>query len=231
MGNKNSDNKRQKNTEANKPQPFLKALVSMIGYGGYAAINAVRFPYFTIKKKAMRNREINASKELAFPLNGQSTGILKNMRIGSRSFASSGCGAIATFNALSMAGMKPDMVDIVDFYERKGLVCNAALGVNPAAVKNYLAKNGLTWKCYKGKQDWDACLGDGQAAIMLYFWVSPKGMGAHYVSMEKCPKGIRVYNVYGNRDTAYEFEDIQAFLESGNYKKVVSMFVIDRDVQ
>ena len=25
--------------------------------------------------------------------------------------------------------------------------------------------------------------------------------------------------------------DIQAFFESGNYKKVVSMFVIDRDVQ
>ncbi len=228
MSKTNSDNKQQKNTGVNKPQPFLKALVGMIGYGGYAAINAVRFPYFTIKKTAVKNREINASRELKFPLNGQGMGVLKDMRIGSRNFASSGCGAIATFNALSMAGMKPDMVDIVDFYERKGLVFNAALGVNPAAVKKYLAKNGLSWKCYKGKQNWDACLGDNQVAIMLYFWVSPKGMGAHYVSMEKCPKGMRVYNVYGNRDEAYEYEDIQAFLGSGNYKKVVSMFVIDR---
>lgn len=231
MGDKNSDNKKQKNKGANKPQPFLKAFVSMIGYGGYASINVVRLPYFTIKKNAAKNRVINASKELKFPLNGQGIGILKDMRIGSRNFASSGCGAIATFNALSMVGMNPDMVDIVDFYERKGLVFNAALGVNPAAVGKYLAKSGLNWKCCRGKQNWDACLSDGQAAIMLYFWVSPKGMGAHYVSMERCPNGIRVYNVYGNRDAAYEFEDIQAFLESGNYKKVVSMFVIDRDVQ
>lgn len=228
MKNINSDNKQQVNKRADKPQPFFKILAHMIGYGGFAFINAVRLPYFTLKKKAVKNREINSSKELVFPLNGQGMGILKDMRIGSHSFAHSGCGAIATFNALCMAGLKPDMAEIVDFYEHKGLIFNAGLGVNPAAVKKYLSLNGLTWKAYKGKQNWDACLKDNQAAIMLYWWVSPKGLGAHYVSVEKCPKGVRVYNAYGNRDVAYEFEDIQAFLESGNYKRVVSMFVIDK---
>ncbi len=228
MGKTNSDNNQQKNTQENRPHPFLKGLVHVVGYGGFAVLQAIRFPYFTIRKKSAHNREVNRVKKLSFPLNGQGMGELKDMRIGSRTFAYGGCGAIATYNALCMAGLEPDIVEIVDFYERKGLVFNAAFGINPVAVKKYLSQNGLTWKCYKGKQNWDECLSASQTAIMLYWWVGAKGCGAHYVSMERGGKGIRVYNMYGNSDVTYEFEDIQAFLDSGKYKRVVSMFVIDK---
>jgi len=226
MSTTNSDNKKQKNT--NKPQPFLKLFAHMVGYGGFAVLHAVRLPYFTIKKRAAANREINKAKNLKFPLNGQATGELKDMRIGRHTFAHSGCGAIATFNAMAMAGLQPDITEIVDFYEHKGLIMNAALGINPMAVKKYLTGAGLTWKSYRGKQDWSALLEPGKIAIMLYWWVSKNGCGAHYVSMEPCEKGVRVYNFYGNRDVPYEFEDVQTFLESGNYKRVVTMFVIDK---
>lgn len=230
MENTKSDNNQQNNKKIRKTQPFLKGLVQILGYGAFATINVLRFPYFTLKKKAVKNRAINQTRRLSFPLNGQSMGELKDMRIGSHNFAHSGCGAIATFNALSMAGLEPRIEEIVDFYERKGLILNAGFGVNPVAVKKYLTNTGLNLTCYKGKQKWDDCLQKEQAAIMLYLWVGPKGMGAHYVSMEKSSQGVRVYNVYGNRDVTYEFEDIQAFLDSGKYKRVVSMFVIDKKV-
>lgn len=230
MNTTKSDNKQQKNTENKKPQPFLKLFVHILGYGGFAVLHALRIPYFTLKKKALSNREVNKAKNIKFPLNGQAVGVLKDMRIGSHTFERSGCGAIATFNAMAMAGLQPDIVEIVDFYEHKGLIMNAALGVNPLAVKKYLSNSGLSWRRYKGKQNWSECIGPGQVAIMLYWWVSRKGCGAHYVAMEPCEKGIRVYNFYGNSDVSYEFEDVQAFLESGNYKRVVSMFVIDKKV-
>lgn len=230
MSKTNSDNKQQKNKKEHAPNAFLKGFVNVAGYGFFAMVNGLRFPYFSIKKKAIKNREINVTRSLKFPLNGQGMGELKDMRIGSCDFAHSGCGAIATFNALSMAGCKPQMEEIVDFYERKGLVFNAKFGINPAGVKKYLSGREVNWKFYSKKTDWDACLDKNQVAILLYWWVSAKGCGAHYVSMEKTDAGIRVYNVYGNRDTAYDFKDIQAFLESGNYKRVVSMFVIDKKV-
>lgn len=230
MANTNSDNKQQKNIKEDEPNLFLKGFVHLMGYGCFAVINRLRFPYFSIKKKAAKNRVINLAKGLKFPLNGQSMGDLKDMRIGSCDFAHSGCGAIATFNALSMVGRKPQMEEIVDFYERKGLVFNARFGVNPAGVKRFLSEQDLSWKLYSKKTDWDACLKENQVAILLYWWVGPKGCGAHYVSVEKINAGIRVYNVYGNRDTAYEYKDIRTFLSSGKYKRVVAMFVIDREV-
>ena len=228
MSTTNSDNKQQKNTSNNKPQPLLKIFAHMVGYGGFAVLHTLRLPYFTLKKKAASNREINRSKNIVFPLNGQATGILKELRIGNHSFAHSGCGAIATFNATTIAGLQPDIAEIVDFYEQKGLIMNAALGINPLAVKKYLTASGLSWKSYRGKQNWMECIGPEQVAIMLYWWVSKDGLGAHYVTLEPCEKGIRVYNFYGTRDVSYEFEDVQAFLESGNYKRVVTMFVIDK---
>ncbi len=230
MANTNSNNKRQKNTKESKPNIFLKGFVNLAGYGCFAALNLVRLPYFSIKKKATRNRAINLAKGLKFPLNGQSMGDLKDMRIGSCDFAHSGCGAIATFNVLSMAGRKPQMEEIVDFYERKGLVFNARFGINPTSVKRFLTEQNLNWKFYSGKKDWDACIQENQVAILMYWWVSSKGCGAHYVSVEKLSDRVRVYNVYGNRDTAYEYKDIQTFLSSDKYKRVVAMFVIDREV-
>ncbi len=228
MSKTNFDKKQQLNINENKPNTFLKGMVHIMGYGFFAVIQRLRFPYASLKKKAVRNREINACKNLKFPLNGQSMGELKDMRIGSCNFSHSGCGAIATFNAMSMVGLEPKMEEIVDFYEHKGLILNARMGVNPSGVKRYLTSKNLQWKFYSGKTDWDACLGEKQVAILLYWWVGKKGCGAHYVAAERTEEGIRVYNVYGNRDISYDFKDIQAFLASGRYKRVVAMFVIDR---
>lgn len=225
---KNTHAQTQKNTQTNAPNPFLKILANSIGYNGFALANVLRLPYFSIKKKAVKNREINRDIILQFPLNGQRLGKLKNMRIGSCSFAGSGCGAIATFNALSMAGIQPDMVEIVDFYEHKGLILNAGWGTNPVAVKKYLSKKGLNPKSIKGKDILDVNLNADETAILLYWWVTAKDCGAHYVSIEPCEQGIRVYNVYGDRDAAYEYENIRTFIENGTYKKAVYLIVMKR---
>ena len=223
-----TDQKGQKNTAKSKPGFFYKCVAHALGYGFFATIHLLRLPYFTLKKKAVTNREINQSKNLTFPLNGQAMGDLKELRLGSCRFSHSGCGAIATFNAMSVLGLEPKMEDIVDFYEHNGLILNAAMGVNPSAVKKYLKSKGLQWKFYSKSKDWDACLGKDQIAILLYWWVNRKGCGAHYVSVERTDEGINVYNEYGNRDYTHKYKDMQTFLDEGQYKRVVSMFVIDK---
>ena len=69
---KNTHAQPPKNTQTNAPNPFLVILANSIGYNGFAFANVLRLPYFSIKKKAVKNREINRDKILQFPLNGQS---------------------------------------------------------------------------------------------------------------------------------------------------------------
>lgn len=228
MSKTNSNNKGQQNTNNNKPNTFLKGIVHIMGYGFFAVIQRLRFPYASLKKKAVKNREVNMSKNIKFPLNGQGMGELKDMRIGSCTFAHSGCGAIATFNAMSMIGREPKIEEIVDFYEHNGLILNARMGVNPSGVKRYLKSRNVKWEFYSGKNDWDSKLSKEQVAIVLYWWVNRKGCGAHYIAMERTDEGICVYNEFGNRDTVYKYKDIQTFLTTGQYKRMVAMFVIDR---
>ena len=227
MSKTNSDNNLQQNIDPNKPKKIIKGFVDFAGYGFFSVVNALRPPYLFMKKKAVKNLEINLAKGLRFPLNGQGMGELKDLRIGRYDFAHSGCGAVATFNALSMAGCAPKMHEVVDFYERKGLTLYGRFGVNPVAVTRFLATQDLSWKRYTKEKDWDACIEEGQSAILLYWWANAKGCAAHYVALEKLPEGIRVYNVYNTRDKAYDYKDVQTFLTTGSYKKVVAMFVID----
>ena len=231
MSKTNSDNLTQKNIEKKKSNVLLKLLVLLLGYGVFVFLNVLRMPYAFMKKRAAANREVNTTRNLTFPLNGQGLGDLKDMGIGFSNFKHSGCGAVATFNAMALAGCTPVMPEIVDFYERKGLTMYGKLGINPRAIGRYLAKQGIAWKRYSKRNELDVVLNNGQCAILLYWWVGKKGCGAHYVTVDKYEDGIKVYNVYGNRDVTYEFEDIQAFLEDGDYKRVVSMFVIDKEVK
>ncbi len=194
----------------------------------FGVLNVFRLPYTFIKKRAAANREINVAKKLAFPLNGQGMGELKDMGIGCSNFKNSGCGAVATFNAMAMAGCVPVMPEIVDFYEHKGLTMYGKLGVNPRAVGRYLTTQGIQWKKYSKRSELDKVIQAGQCAILLYWWVNAKGCGAHYVTVDKGESGIKVYNVYGNRDCTYEFSDIEEFLCQGEYKRVVTMFVMDK---
>lgn len=228
MNTTNINKKEQKNIEKNKPNFFLKILAWIVGYGMFGVLNVVRLPYTFIKKRAAANREINTKKKLVFPLNGQGLGELQDMGIGCSNFKNSGCGAVATFNAMTLAGCTPVMPDIVDFYEHKGLTMYGKLGVNPRAVGRYLNQQGIQWKKYSKRSELDAVMKAGQCAILLYWWVGKKGCGAHYVTVEKDAEGIKVYNVYGNRDRTYEFSNIEEFLCHGDYKRVVTMFVMDK---
>lgn len=224
MNNTKTDNKKQEKVNSNLPKAFIKGFVNAAGYSFFGLVNILRPPYLFIRKRARQNKEINLAKSLKFPLNGQGLGELKDLRIGCCNFAHSGCGAVATFNALSMAGLQPDMAEIVDFYEHKGLTFYAKFGVNPIAVNRYLATKELEWRRYSKPTE----LKEGQCAILLYWWANASGCAAHYVAAEKTENGIRVYNVYNTKDKAYEYKDVQAFLNSGSYKKVVAMFVIDK---
>lgn len=228
MNTTNNNNSQQQNKEGNLPNALLKGFVNMAGYGFFGLVHVFRLPYSFMKKRGRENKEFNMSQNVQFPLNGQGVGTLKDLRIGKHNFSHSGCGAIATFNAMSVAGCEPKIEEIVEFYERKGLILYATMGVNPLGVKRYLSQQDVNWTKYSGKQDWDACLKDGQVGIMLYWWANAKNCGAHYVAIEKLEDGVRVYNVYNTRDCSFTYKDIQTFLSSGSYRKAVALFVIDK---
>lgn len=230
MNTTKNNKEQQNNTQSKGPNFFIRLILKMGGYWFFAFLQVLRLPHCFMKKRAGANREINQSKKLKFPLNGQGVGELKDLRIGHCSFAHSGCGAIATYNVLAMMGREPEMTEIVDFYERKGLIWYAYFGINPIAVGKYLTKQGLRWKRYSGKKNWDACLQDGQSAILMYWWAGAKSCGAHYVALNKTEQDVVVYNKSNAANREGTYQDIETFLNKGTYKRGIVMYVVDKEV-
>lgn len=228
MEKTNLDKSKSKKTKSNRPNPFIKVFLFLCGYPMFCFLQIFRLPYCFMRKRAAANRECNRAGILKFPLNGQGIGVLKDMQIGRYNFAHSGCGAIATYNVLSMAGIEPQMEEIVDFYEKKGLICYAGLGINPQAVGRFLRKQGLVAGRYAGRRITDECLKNGQYGILMYWWGTAKGCGAHYVAVERREEKLLVYNEHNLATSAKEYKDLQTFLSGGNYKRAVVLFVIEK---
>jgi len=206
---------------------FYKIIIKCAGYPVWAFLNVIRPPYLFIKKRAAGNYNRNAEAKVTFPLNGQELPHLRDFSMGIKQFGFNGCGAIATFNALSLLGLKPSLAEIVRFYERKGILFYGLMGVNPVAVGKYLKSLGIRWKRYTKVGDFMADFTPGKSGILLYWWGNKKGLGAHYVAVEPLAQGIRVYNMYGRQDSSCEFAGIEEFLETGNYKRVVGWFLLE----
>lgn len=216
-----------RNNIEERPNFAVKAVVDLAGYRFFALINIFRLPSVFIKKQRAKNREYNEKKELHFPLNGQSLEHLKELRMGKCNFAHCGCGPISAFNALSLAGKNPKMEEIVDYLERKGLTFYGKFGVSPVAVEKLLKQQGIQYRKVLDTNDLDADFTDGTCAILMYWWMTAKRCGAHYVTVEKLVDGIRIYNVNNQSDTACQYVNLQTFLTEGKYKRVIVMYVIE----
>jgi len=67
----------------------------------------------------------------------------KELRYGSRSFAHSGCGTAAVYNALLLLGKPQPLAEIIRYFEGHGASFFAAFGTAPQAAAKYLRNLGF----------------------------------------------------------------------------------------
>ena len=119
-------------------------------------------------------------------------------RYGLRSSAATGCGWIATYNALHLMGQHAQPEELIRDYERQLPLIHGNCGTTILAPAFYFKKRGY-------KVDWTACpdrfddmAKRSDVCILFYRWVKKWKYGAHFTCLQHTDDGIIGYNTYSN---------------------------------
>ena len=145
---------------------------------------------------------------------GQGNGNVSKIRFGFSDTANSGCGWIATYNALLMLGKRVAPCDIIYYYELTGAFCGGVLGVNPYSIITYFFYSGYKVSVTYDINKFDTLAKKSKANILVYL----HSKGGHYFAFKWQNSQFWGYNV-SNRDKSSKplGKSIKAFIRNGNY--------------
>ena len=119
-------------------------------------------------------------------------------RYGFRSSAATGCGWIATYNALRLLGRPAEPEELIRYYERQLPLIHGNLGTTILAPAFYFKKKGyrVEWaSCY---DRFDDLAKASDVCILFYRWRDKWKLGAHFICLQHTERGFIGYNTYRN---------------------------------
>ena len=119
-------------------------------------------------------------------------------RYGFRTSAATGCGWIATYNALRLMGYNTDIDGLIRYYQWQLPLIHGNAGtmiIGPAACMRQL---GFPVKVTARRDAFDALARESDVCILYYWWRGKKSIGAHFVALEYRDGGFVGYNTYSN---------------------------------
>lgn len=145
-------------------------------------------------------------------------------RYGLRSSAATGCGWIATYNALRLLGREAEPEELIRFYQRQLPLIHGNLGTTILAPAFYFKKKGYL-------VDWTACydrfddMGKrSDVCILFYRWHKKWKIGAHFVALHHTESGFLAYNTYTNSKGPDRYgQSLAKFLKEKKYFGAVLM--------
>ena len=139
-------------------------------------------------------------------------------RYGLCSSAATGCGWIATYNALRLMGYKTDIDQLIHYYEWQLPLIHGNAGTSfwgPAVCfKNW----GFPVEVILDRRKFDAAAEKADACILFYRWHRKAKLGAHFVALHHTNRGFVGYNTYRNSTGPDLYgESLDAFLKQKKY--------------
>lgn len=119
-------------------------------------------------------------------------------RYGLRSSAATGCGWIATYNALRLMGYKTDIDGLIRYYEAMLPLIHGNAGTSfwgPAVCFKHW---NFPVEVSTRRSEFDALAGRSDVCILFYHWRKQHRIGAHFVALQHTESGIISYNTYRN---------------------------------
>jgi hypothetical protein len=117
-------------------------------------------------------------------------------RYGLRSSAATGCGWIATWNALQLLGCKTDIDELIRYYEWQLPLIHGNAGTSfwgPAACFKHW---GFPVEVCADRRKFDALASRSDVSILFYHWHRGCRLGAHFIALHRTPDGFVSYNTY-----------------------------------
>ena len=117
-------------------------------------------------------------------------------RYGFRTSAATGCGWIATYNALKLLGRNPEPEGLIDYYQRQLPLVHGNAGTSFWGPYVYFREMGYGTQLEFRRERFDELVESSEVCILFYRWRNKWKFGAHFVALHRTNDGIIGYNTY-----------------------------------
>lgn len=149
-------------------------------------------------------------------------------RYGFRSSADTGCGWIATYNALRLMGYRAEPEDLIRYYERQVPLINGNVGTMLFGPALRFHHWGFPVKVIANRSKFDTAAKDADVCILFYRWLKKFQYGAHFVALHHTENGFVGYNTYRTSAGPDRYgNSLDTFLKNRKYFGAV-LFAIKR---
>jgi len=139
-------------------------------------------------------------------------------RYGFRSSAATGCGWIATYNALRLMGYTADPEKLIRCYERQLPLIHGNTGTSLWGPALRFHQWGFPVTMRVKREDFDTVAKESDVCILFYRWRKKWKIGAHFVALQHTLEGFIGYNTFTNSSGPDRYgESLDAFLKKHKY--------------
>lgn len=137
---------------------------------------------------------------------------------GLRSSAATGCGWIATYNALLLMGYKAFPQSIIRYFEKQLPMLNGNTGTFVLGPAMFFKQQGFSVSTTTRRKDFDSLAKQSDVNIVYFWWRNGFKIGAHFVAVKYTDKGFVGYNTYRqSKGPDYYGHSLDAFLKEKGY--------------
>ncbi len=151
-------------------------------------------------------------------------------RYGFRSSADTGCGWIATWNALRILGGKTDIEKLIRYYEWQLPLIHGNAGTSFWGPAVCFRNWGYPVKLVVDRKKLDEAAKAADVCILFYRWRKGCKLGAHFVALHHTARGFVGYNTYPSSAGPDLYgESLDGFLKSRGYFGCVLLAICDKE--
>ena len=151
------------------------------------------------------------------------------LRYGLRTSAATGCGWVATYNALRILGKRADKAELIRYFERQLPLLHGNTGTSFWGPAAFFAHHGFRVRTEVRRERFDRMVEENPVCILFYYWRKGWKVGAHFVALHRTDRGIVGYNTYKNSTGPDLYgESLDAFLKERGYFGCVLAGIAER---
>ena len=145
-------------------------------------------------------------------------------RYGFRSSAATGCGWIATYNALRLMGYKTDIDQLIRYYEWQLPLLHGTAGTSFWGPAVCFRQWGFPVKVCARRGQFDDTARRSDVCILFYRWRKGWKLGAHFVALHQTRGRFTGYNTYKNSTGPDDYgPSLEGFLQEREYFGAILM--------
>lgn len=150
-------------------------------------------------------------------------------RYGLRSSAATGCGWIATYNALRLLNYRAAPEDLIHYYERQLPLVHGNAGTTIPGPAIFFIQQGFPVKMTAKRAEFDALAKESDVCILFYRWRRKFKLGAHFVTMQYRDGKFTGYNTFRSSTGPDDYGgSLEAFLKKQKFFTPVLIGIRDK---